>query len=40
MRWWRVPAGDVPPGFDAQVHWLYTWWERIDAWVDAARASR
>ena len=40
MRWWRVPAGDVPPGFDAQVHWLYTWWEQIDAWVDAARAGR
>jgi hypothetical protein len=20
MRWWRVPAGEVPHGFDAQVH--------------------
>ena len=40
MRWWRVSAGDVPLGFDAQVQWLYTWWERIDAWVDATRAGR
>jgi len=40
MRWWRVPAGEVPQGFDAQVDWLYSWWERIDAWVDAARAAR
>ena len=40
MRWWRVPAGEVPHGFEAQVQWLYTWWERIDAWVDTARAGR
>ena len=25
---------------EAQVQWLYTWWEQIDAWVDAARADR
>jgi 1-acyl-sn-glycerol-3-phosphate acyltransferase len=40
MRWWRVPSGEVPRGFDAQVEWLYGWWERIDAWVDATRAGR
>ena len=33
-------AGEVPHGFDAQVDWLYAWWEQIDAWVDAARAGR
>jgi hypothetical protein len=37
MRWWRVPASAVPRGFDAQVEWLYEWWERIDAWIDEAR---
>jgi hypothetical protein len=37
MRWWRVPHDDVPRGFDAQVDWLYRWWETIDAWVDRAR---
>jgi 1-acyl-sn-glycerol-3-phosphate acyltransferase len=40
MRWWRVPADEVPVGFEAQAAWLYDWWERIDAWVDAARADR
>jgi 1-acyl-sn-glycerol-3-phosphate acyltransferase len=35
MRWWRVPHDEVPK--DAQVDWLYDWWERIDGWVDATR---
>jgi 1-acyl-sn-glycerol-3-phosphate acyltransferase len=40
MRWWQVPAAEVPQGEDAQVEWLYTWWERIDDWVDGTRAGR
>jgi 1-acyl-sn-glycerol-3-phosphate acyltransferase len=35
MRWWRVPHDEVPR--EAQVEWLYDWWERIDDWVDHAR---
>jgi len=33
--WWRVSAGDVPRSADreAQVRWLYDWWERIDTWI-------
>jgi hypothetical protein len=38
MRWWKVPAGEVPAGFEAQTAWLYDWWERIDAWIDETRA--
>jgi hypothetical protein len=36
-RWWRVPAASVPRWVsrDAQVSWLYDWWERIDAWITA-----
>ena len=36
-RWWRVPAASVPrqANRDAQVSWLYDWWERIDAWITA-----
>jgi 1-acyl-sn-glycerol-3-phosphate acyltransferase len=36
-RWWRVPAASVPraAGRDAQVTWLYDWWQRIDAWITA-----
>jgi 1-acyl-sn-glycerol-3-phosphate acyltransferase len=35
MRWWQVPASEVPRGPDAQTEWLFAWWERIDAWIDA-----
>ena len=33
MRWWQVPADDVPAGEAAQVEWLYEWWARIDGWI-------
>jgi 1-acyl-sn-glycerol-3-phosphate acyltransferase len=38
-RWWRVPFDQVPRDVDhdAQVKWLYDWWERIDAWISANR---
>jgi 1-acyl-sn-glycerol-3-phosphate acyltransferase len=39
MRWWRVPADEVPAGKDARVEWLYQWWSRIDGWVDKAHAE-
>jgi 1-acyl-sn-glycerol-3-phosphate acyltransferase len=34
-KWWRIPVGEVPRSLDheAQVQWLYDWWERIDAWI-------
>jgi 1-acyl-sn-glycerol-3-phosphate acyltransferase len=37
MRWWRVPHDEVPQGRDAQVDWLYRWWETIDDWIDRTR---
>lgn len=37
MRWWRVPAADVPRTLEAQIDWLYGWWEQIDDWVDRTR---
>jgi 1-acyl-sn-glycerol-3-phosphate acyltransferase len=36
-RWWRVPAAEVPSDRDAQVRWLYEWWERIDTWIGENR---
>jgi 1-acyl-sn-glycerol-3-phosphate acyltransferase len=38
-RWWRVPADEVPRSADheAQVRWLYDWWQRIDAWISQNR---
>ncbi len=39
MRFWRVPAAEVPRDRDEQVAWLWDWWTRIDAWVDEVRSS-
>ena len=39
MRWWRVPAAEVPRDEDAQVGWLYHWWKTIDDWVYETRRS-
>jgi len=40
-RWWRVPAADVPrdASHEAQVEWLYDWWERLDAWIDEGHSA-
>jgi 1-acyl-sn-glycerol-3-phosphate acyltransferase len=40
-RWWRVPAGEVPrdTGHEAQVKWLYDWWQRIDGWISDHRPA-
>jgi 1-acyl-sn-glycerol-3-phosphate acyltransferase len=39
MRWWRVPATDVPRDEPTQIEWLYQWWQRIDDWIDTTRRS-
>lgn len=38
-RWWRVPVGEVPRSAsrEAQIQWLYDWWELIDGWISASR---
>ncbi len=33
MRWWIVPAADVPTGEEQRIDWLFEWWARIDDWV-------
>lgn len=33
MRWWQVPADDVPHGEQDRRDWLYAWWARIDDWI-------
>jgi 1-acyl-sn-glycerol-3-phosphate acyltransferase len=33
MRWWLVPRDQIPMGREAQIEWLFGWWERIDAWI-------
>jgi len=38
-QWWRVPFDQVPRSADheAQVKWLYDWWQQIDAWITEHR---
>ncbi|XRQ10220.1 1-acyl-sn-glycerol-3-phosphate acyltransferase [Actinomadura welshii] len=36
--WWRIPAEDVPGDRAARTDWLYTHWERADAWISANKA--
>ena len=40
-RWWRVPAASVPRAVsrEAQLTWLYDWWQRVDAWITAENAD-
>lgn len=37
MQWWRVPRHEIPPTREERIDWLYTWWERIDRWVQDHR---
>jgi 1-acyl-sn-glycerol-3-phosphate acyltransferase len=37
MQWWRVPRETIPSGRDAQIDWLFDWWEHIDCWIDDHR---
>jgi len=37
MRWWQVPRSEIPDGRDAQIDWLFGWWERIDEWIEQNR---
>ena len=40
-KWWRVPFDQVPRAneHEAQVQWLYDWWERIDRWITENRPA-
>lgn len=38
LRWWFVPAAEVPRDRDVQEDWLYERWAEIDAWVASHQA--
>ncbi len=38
MRWWLVPAGEVPTSEEGRLEWLYAWWARIDTWISENQA--
>jgi 1-acyl-sn-glycerol-3-phosphate acyltransferase len=37
MRWWSVPAEEVPAGRDERINWLFDWWAKIDEWIGRHR---
>ena len=39
MRWWVVPADEVPEGEEERIDWLFAWWARIDDWIDERQAE-
>jgi hypothetical protein len=39
-RYWRIPAAEVPREEEVLVPWLYEWWARIDAWIEARTGAR
>ncbi len=39
MRWWIVPADEVPAAAEDRIGWLYAWWARIDDWIDERQAE-
>jgi 1-acyl-sn-glycerol-3-phosphate acyltransferase len=36
---WYVPHDEIPKDPDDRVEWLFTWWKRVDTWIDDARAE-
>ncbi|MGY1803815.1 lysophospholipid acyltransferase family protein [Blastococcus sp. SYSU D00922] len=37
LRWWFVPAADVPRDESDQTDWLYRWWQTIDDWITSTQ---
>ncbi len=35
VRMWHEPASAIPADHDARIDWLFGWWRKLDAWVDA-----
>jgi 1-acyl-sn-glycerol-3-phosphate acyltransferase len=39
LRWWFIPAAEVPRDRTQLTDWLYHWWETIDAWITTTSAA-
>ncbi|MFC0503212.1 1-acyl-sn-glycerol-3-phosphate acyltransferase [Micromonospora costi] len=37
MRFWSVPPEEIPADRQERIDWLFDWWARIDAWIEANR---
>ncbi|MGY1607875.1 MULTISPECIES: lysophospholipid acyltransferase family protein [unclassified Geodermatophilus] len=39
LRWWFIPAAEVPREEAELTDWLYHWWETIDDWITTTSAA-
>jgi 1-acyl-sn-glycerol-3-phosphate acyltransferase len=39
LRWWFVPAAEVPRDETELTDWLYRWWATIDDWITTTSTS-
>ena len=39
VRFWRVPAVEIPKLRDQRIDWLYAHWQELDDWVGSTRAA-
>lgn len=39
MRWWHVPAAEIPADEEEQIQWLFRWWQEIDGWIGDNRPA-
>jgi hypothetical protein len=37
MRWWLVPATEVPQDRETRIDWLFDWCPEIDDWIAERR---
>jgi 1-acyl-sn-glycerol-3-phosphate acyltransferase len=40
MRWWQLPAADLPVDPETRADWLDVQWAVVDSWIDARKAAR
>ncbi len=40
MRWWHLPADQLPADADLRRDWLDMQWAVLDSWIDARKAAR
>ncbi len=40
LRWWFIPAAEVPRAEPELTDWLYRWWETIDDWITTTSAAQ
>ena len=38
MKFWRVPASEIPKDSQARIDWLHKEWSKVDAWIAKNRS--